>query len=64
MKYLEKNILRLARLYESKYVNKTVIDNLIKTIDKGVGNLDYETNVKAQMTPFEYFNNNKYFYSL
>ena len=61
MKYLEKNILRLARLYESKYVNKTVIDNLIKTIDKGVGNLDYETNVKAQMTPFEYFNNNKYF---
>ena len=48
MKYLEKNILRLARLYESKYVNKTVIDNLIKTIDKGVGDLDYETNVRTR----------------
>jgi hypothetical protein len=61
MKYFEKPVSRLARIYESSYGNHTVIKNLIKEIDKGVGKLNYETNVKAQMTTFEYFMNNKYF---
>lgn len=61
MKYLEKEVTHLARLYESRFTNQSIIKKLIRDIDEGVGNLDYQTNVKAQMTPFDYFNNNKNF---
>tara|TARA_R100000479_G_C6377146_1_gene199473 strand:+ start:210 stop:740 length:531 start_codon:yes stop_codon:yes gene_type:complete len=61
MKYLEKEVKHLARLYESHFTNKSLIKKLIKDIDEGVGNLNYQTNVKAQMTPFNYFDTNKNF---
>lgn len=61
MKYIEKQVKKLGRLYESKYANEYIIEKLKKEIDKGVGPLDYKTNVKCQMTTFQYFMNNKYF---